>query len=112
MNQVELARTVKTTANAVSRWETATYKPSVSDLENLAQFFGVPITAFFPQTDPNSRTNALLRATVDLDDEDLEEVTLYVLFRRTRLRKKGEEMKSPRAGKLFWVRGTCARLHE
>ena len=36
---------MKTTANTISRWETATYKPSISDLERLAQFFGVPITS-------------------------------------------------------------------
>jgi hypothetical protein len=32
--------------------------------------------------------NALLSATGDLDDHDLEEVTLYAQFRRTRQRKK------------------------
>ena len=42
---------MKTTANTVSRWETATYKPSISDLERLAKFFGVPVTIFFPQPD-------------------------------------------------------------
>ena len=44
ISQEELAQAVKTTANTISRWETATYKPSISDLERLAQFFGVPIT--------------------------------------------------------------------
>lgn len=77
-----------TTANTVSRWETATYKLSISDLEKLARFFGTPITDFFPQPEPRSRTKALLSATWDLDDEDLEEVTLYAQFRRTRQRNK------------------------
>jgi transcriptional regulator with XRE-family HTH domain len=88
ISQVELAQAVETTANTVSRWETATYKPSVCDLEKLARFFGTPITVFFPQLEPKSRTNALLGATADLDDENLEEVTLYAQFRRTRQRKK------------------------
>ena len=88
ISQAQLARAVKTTANTVSRWETAAYKPSISDLEKLAQFFGVPITIFFPEPQPKSRTNALLSATADLDDENLEEVTLYALFRRARQRKK------------------------
>jgi transcriptional regulator with XRE-family HTH domain len=83
-----LAQAVETTANTVSRWETATYKPSISDLERLARFFRTPITAFFPQAEPKSRTNALLSATADLDDDNLEEVTLYAQFRRTRQRKK------------------------
>src|SRR5437879_6191076 len=64
------------------------YKPSISDLERLARFFGVPITVIFPQAAPKARTNALLSATADLDDENLEEVTLYAQFRRARQRKK------------------------
>jgi len=88
ISQEELAQAVETTANTVSRWETATYKPSISDLERLARFFGTPITAFFPPLEPKTRTNALLSATADLDDDNLEEVTLYAQFRRTRQRKK------------------------
>ena len=88
VSQEELAQAVSTTANTVSRWETATYKPSISDLERLARFFGVPITVFFPRTEPKSRTNALLSATADLNDENLEEVTLYAQFRRARQRRK------------------------
>jgi transcriptional regulator with XRE-family HTH domain len=88
ISQEELAEAVSTTANTVSRWETATYKPSISDLENLARFFGVPITVFFPEPAPKARTNALLSATADLDDENLKEVTLYAQFRRARQRKK------------------------
>ena len=82
MLPVVLARAVKTTANTVSRWETATYKPSIADLEMLARFFGVPIAVFFPEAQPASRANALISATADLDDRDLEEVTLYARFRR------------------------------
>jgi transcriptional regulator with XRE-family HTH domain len=84
ISQEDLARAMKTTANTISRWETATYKPSVSDLEKLARFFRVPLTFFFPQLQPTSRMNDLLSATGDLNDDDLEEVTLYALFRRAR----------------------------
>jgi transcriptional regulator with XRE-family HTH domain len=87
ISQEDLARAMQTTANTVSRWETATYKPSISDLEKLARFFAVPVTIFFPQLQPASRMNALLSATVDLNDDDLGEVTLYALFRRTRRKK-------------------------
>jgi transcriptional regulator with XRE-family HTH domain len=31
ISQEELARAVKTSANTVSRWETAVYKPSIAD---------------------------------------------------------------------------------
>lgn len=88
ISQEDLAQAMKTTANTVSRWETATYKPSISDLERLARFFGVPVTVFFPQLQPASRMNALLSATGDLDDADLEEVVLYAQFRRSRQRRK------------------------
>jgi transcriptional regulator with XRE-family HTH domain len=89
ISQEELAKAVKTTANTISRWETATYKPSISDLERLAQFFGVSIASFFPHAQPGSRANALLSAAADLDDDDLDEVALYARFRKTqRLRRK------------------------
>jgi transcriptional regulator with XRE-family HTH domain len=79
---------MRTTANTVSRWETATYKPSISDLERLAKFFAVPVAIFFPQPQSASRMNALLTATGDLNDDDLEEVTVYALFRRARRAKR------------------------
>jgi len=56
----------------------------VSDLENLAHFFSVPITSFFPEIQPSSHIDALVRAAHSLDQDDLEEVTLYALFRRAR----------------------------
>src|SRR6266436_8938298 len=77
ISQEALAQAVSTTANTVSRWETATYKPSIADLEVLARFFGVPIAVFFPGAQPASRANVLMSATADLDERDLEEVTLY-----------------------------------
>lgn len=83
-SQEDLARAVGTTANTISRWETATYKPAISDLEKLARYFGVSITAFFPEANPKARTNALLSATTDLDDADFDEVRLYALFRKSR----------------------------
>jgi len=84
ISQEDLAQAVGTTANTVSRWETATYKPAISDLEKLARYFRVPITAFFPAAQPTSRANALLTATADLDETDLDEVRLYALFRKSR----------------------------
>ena len=91
ISQEELAHAVKTTANTISRWETATYKPSISDLETLARFFGVPINVFFPQAQSKSRESravGLLSAAADLEDDDLEEVALYARFRRAQRRKK------------------------
>jgi transcriptional regulator with XRE-family HTH domain len=87
ISQDDLAEEMKTTANTISRWETATYKPSVTDLERLARFFAVPITVFFPQA-ATSRINALLSATGDLDEDDFDEVTRYAQFRKARAELK------------------------
>jgi hypothetical protein len=62
----------------------ATYKPSISESEKLAQFFGVPISMFLPKAQPKSRASAVFSASADLDDDDLEEVMLYAQFRKAR----------------------------
>lgn len=87
ISQDDLAEEMQTTANTISRWETATYKPSVMDLERLARFFGVPISVFFPQA-ATPRINALLSATGDLDEDDFDEVTRYAQFRKARAELK------------------------
>lgn len=84
ISQEALAAAMKTTPNTISRWETATYKPSIEDLEKLARFFGVTMSAFFPNIEPAERVQALLSATGDLDDEDLDELTRYAQFRKAR----------------------------
>jgi transcriptional regulator with XRE-family HTH domain len=84
VSQETLATELGTTPNTISRWETATYKPSVSDLEKLAHFFGVPIATFFPGMEPDVRAQALLSATRDLNKTELDELTRYAQFRRAR----------------------------
>lgn len=84
VSQEELAQAVGTTPNTISRWETATYKVSIGELEKLARFFGVPITEFFPSLNANVKVNALLSATGDLDDNDIEELKEWALFRKAR----------------------------
>jgi len=84
LSQEKLAAALGTTANTVSRWETAAYKPSVADLEKVSRYFKVPITVFFPQIDTDAKLHALLSATGDLDPEDLDEIVRYAEFRRAR----------------------------
>jgi transcriptional regulator with XRE-family HTH domain len=84
VSQETLAEAMSTTPNTISRWETATYKPSIEDLEKLARYFGITIGVFFPNIDPGARVQALLSATGDLDDDDLDELTRYAQFRRAR----------------------------
>jgi transcriptional regulator with XRE-family HTH domain len=84
VSQEALAKALGTTSNTISRWETAVYKPSVEDLDRVSRFFGVPVSAFFPQMEAPSRLNALMSATGDLDDNDIDEVTRYAQFRKAR----------------------------
>ena len=92
LSQEKLAEAIGTTPNTISRWETATYRPSVGDLDKLARFFDVPITVFFPTMGPDVKMQALLSATGDLDEDDFDEILKYAQFRRAR-----RELKNSRA---------------
>jgi|ERR1017187_5992005 transcriptional regulator with XRE-family HTH domain len=96
ISQEALAAEMGTTPNTISRWETATYKPSVSELERLAHIFGVPISVFFPEIQLNERVQALLSATGDLEDDELHDVTEYALYRKARKALKAHKQKKPR----------------
>ena len=84
ISQESLAVELGVTPNTVSRWETATYKPSIEDLGKLAKFFKVSIATFFPNLTPHDRLQALLSATGDLDDDDINDLTEYARFRQAR----------------------------
>jgi transcriptional regulator with XRE-family HTH domain len=85
ISQEALAEKLETAANTVSRWETATYRPSAEELNQLARFFRVPITVFFPDmSSPDQEAQALLSALGDLDEEDRREVIAYAQFRKAR----------------------------
>jgi len=96
MSQEALADALGTTSNTVSRWETSTYKPAIEDLDKIARIFGVSIAVFFPDIEPPKRLQALMSATGDLDDDDLDEVTRYAQFRKGR--KQLEDAKKPKRG--------------
>lgn len=82
ISQAELARAVNTTANTVSRWEAGVYKPTLANIDALANFFGVPISRMFPHTDLSKSVSSLLSAADGLDEADLEELTRFALFKR------------------------------
>lgn len=99
LSQEALARELGVATNTISRWETATYRPSLEDLEKLARFFNVSILEFFPpeETPTNEPMAALLRAAQQLKPEDLEELRRYAEFRRARNLYGGQSR--PRAGR-------------
>lgn len=86
LSQEALANELGVATNTISRWETATYRPTLEDLDRLARFFNVSILTFFPQeeTASDERVNALLRAARQLPDEDIDELRKYAEFRRAR----------------------------
>lgn len=86
LSQEALAKALGLAPNTISRWETATYKPSIEDLDALARFFGVSILEFFPSEDvaTDDKVAALLRTAKQLKDADLNELQKYAEFRRAR----------------------------
>ena len=48
LSQDALAKQLKVAPNTISRWETGTYCPSVTDVERIARFFSVSMMAFMP----------------------------------------------------------------
>lgn len=86
LSQQKLADALEVAPNTVSRWETATYHPTLDDLDKVARFFGVSILEFFPRAEAprEERLSALLRAAEGLKPADLEELQRYAEFRRAR----------------------------
>ena len=95
VDQETVAIAVGTKANTISRWESATYKPSLKDLEKLSHYFGVSIAVFFPEM-KDSRLQALMSATGDLRDEEFEELLEYARFRRARQMLRDASNTKPR----------------
>jgi transcriptional regulator with XRE-family HTH domain len=97
ISQEELAKAIDVQPNTISRWETATYKIKISDLEKLANFFSVSISQFFPEEYANAEASdlraTLLSATADLHEDDIKALTEFAEFRRMRkvLEKASDE---------------------
>src|SRR5215510_4129563 len=101
LSQDTLAKHLKVAPNTISRWETGTYCPSVTDLERIARFFGVTMMAFMPpemiDEEADENLKALLRTARQLHPADLEELQKYAEFRRARGIYQGKTR--PKAGR-------------
>ncbi len=93
ISQETLATAMKTTPNTISRWEKQVYKPSADDLFKLAKFFGVSISVFFPDMSLNTKQEALLSATGELDNDAMDELIEYAKFRKARQMLQNEKTK-------------------
>ena len=98
LTQEALGELIGVTANTISRWETATYKVTVEDLEKLSRLFEIPIWSFLPTEiqAPTEQLQALLSATGDLPEEDLIELQRYAQFIRAGKAIRGEQSRSRR----------------
>jgi transcriptional regulator with XRE-family HTH domain len=95
LSQEALAEKISEPGNTVSRWETGTYRPSAEQLDKVARFFGISITAFFPGMEKQDDIpQALLSAARGLKPNDMEEVIRYAEFRKARVVLKGRTRKS------------------
>lgn len=92
ISQETLAGALKVSTNTVSRWETATYKLTLHDLQKVANYFKVPLSSLLPpeETDDISQ-KALLSATGDLPQEEIEELITYAQYRRARRLLEGNK---------------------
>jgi transcriptional regulator with XRE-family HTH domain len=86
ISQEALAKEIGVATNTISRWETATYHPTIDDLDKLGRFFAVSILEFFPREEekPDDEIAALLRAARKLDPKDIVELRRYAEYRRVR----------------------------
>ncbi len=70
--------------NTISRWETATYKPTVEDLQKLAIFFERSIVEFFPKyealTTVDEHVDALARKARKFPGDVVKQLYEYVEF--------------------------------
>lgn len=101
LSQEKLATHLKVAPNTISRWETGTYCPSVTDLERIARFFGISMMAFLPpemiEEEEDENLRALLRTARQLHPADLEELQKYAEFRKARAIYQGKTR--PKAGR-------------
>jgi len=89
LSQDALAKSVGVSTNTISRWETATYKPNLDDIQKLATFFKIRLLSLLPPEEEPLEVNqrqALLSATGDLHDEDIQELIEFAEWRRARRR--------------------------
>lgn len=98
MSQEELAKAIHVTPNTISRWETATYRPTVADIDILARVFDEPIWAFLPagSKPPTNSQEVLFSATGDLPQEDIDELARYADFIRARKALRSNKQKTRR----------------
>jgi transcriptional regulator with XRE-family HTH domain len=79
ISQEKLAKDVDVAPNTISRWENATNKPKLTELNRLAEYFNVHISYFLPP-DPEQSQGFLARSTKGLDKDDMVQVEKFISF--------------------------------
>lgn len=79
ISQDKLAKDLDIAPNTISRWENATHKPKLTELDRLANYFDIHISTFFPPN-PATASEFLARSAKGLDKNDLHEVERFISF--------------------------------
>jgi transcriptional regulator with XRE-family HTH domain len=79
ISQEKLAKDIDVVPNTISRWENASNKPKLTELDRLANYFDVHISYFFPPS-PITASEVLTRSAKGLDKDDLQEVQRFISF--------------------------------
>ena len=85
LSQEQLAKKVGEAPNTISRWETATYKPSLDDLERISRALkDVSIVDLLPEeyVPSDQAIGALLRSAKALHKDDLAALRRYADYLR------------------------------
>lgn len=89
LKQDQLGEMIEESAITISRWENATRKPNVEDLDKLARALGRDV-AYFVEEDPkeieNEELRQLNRSLEQLSPEDQQEILAIVQIKLTRQR--------------------------
>lgn len=83
--QEDLGRLIRQSPVTISRWESASRRPGITELVDLARVLDKPVTYFTEETPPEEGTLTQLTRTIrDLDERDRQELKEYAEFRRRR----------------------------
>ena len=84
LSQRTLGQALSVPTNTVSRWETATYKPSIEMLYKLARYFESSIVTFLP----TRLLPDVVAAAANLDGEQLRLLSDFAGFLAARRRRR------------------------
>jgi transcriptional regulator with XRE-family HTH domain len=84
LTQDQVAKVLGVSTNTISRWETATYKIALDDLQKVAQVFGLRTSMLLPFEEAETTQDVVAGILHGLPADDISEVLTFADFRRQR----------------------------